>query len=207
MAPTISFPQKIDPLNALWKFSYFLALQELELYSLPGRSKRYTEIKMYSHSRPLYQIILKITAVTTNTHPRRVFSLCWNLSFGGRQSTVSMVFSRALTEKVPLSSLNELTRIISNDDGVFNYFIKMKEYIVEPTRSLRPEWNSRNTLYGLLKVLRLFIYLIVWFWFDWLPWTTNCKGSSINSKKRKISYRQGTKFPLNGGFFSNRIQN
>ena len=46
-----------------------------------------------------------------------------------RQSTVSMVFSRALTEKVP-SSLNEgqrLTRIILNDDGVFNYFIKMKD--------------------------------------------------------------------------------
>ena len=45
------------------------------------------------------------------------------------QSTVSMVFSRALTEKVP-SSLNEgqrLTRIILNDDGVFNYFIKMKD--------------------------------------------------------------------------------
>ena len=38
----------------------------------------------------------------------------------------------------------------------------MKDYIVEPTRSLRAEWNSRNTLYGLLKVLRLFIYLIAW---------------------------------------------
>ena len=50
-----------------------------------------------------------------------------------------MVFSRALTEKVPSSSLNELTRIISNDDGVFNYFIKMKDYIVEPTTSPRAE--------------------------------------------------------------------
>ena len=38
---------------------------------------------------------------------------------------VSMVFSRALTEKVS-SSLNEvrrLTRIISNDDGVFNLYL------------------------------------------------------------------------------------
>ena len=53
--------------------------------------------------------------------------------------TVSMVFSRALTEKVPSSLLNELTRIISNDDGVFNYFIKMKHYIVKTTRFLRDE--------------------------------------------------------------------
>ena len=49
-----------------------------------------------------------------------------------------MVFSRAPTEKFP-SSLNELTRIISNDDGVFNYFIKMKDYVVKTTRSLRDE--------------------------------------------------------------------
>ena len=40
-------------------------------------------------------------------------------------------------EKVPSSSPNELTRIISNDDGVFNYFFKMKDYIVKTTRSLR----------------------------------------------------------------------
>ena len=62
-----------------------------------------------------------------------------------------MVFSRAPTEKFPSSSLNELTRIISNDDGVFNYFIKMKDYVVKTTRSLRDEWNSRNTLYSLRK--------------------------------------------------------
>ena len=139
--------------------------------------------------------VIVITAVTTNTRPRRVFSLCWNLSFGGRQSTVSMVFSRALTEKVPSSSLNELTRIISNDDGVFNYFIKMKDYIVEPTTSPRAEWNSRNTLYRFSGCLFIWLYEIRG------PWTTNCKGSSINSKKRKILYRQGTKFLLNGGCF------
>ena len=50
-----------------------------------------------------------------------------------------MVFSRAPTEKFPSSSLNELRRIISNDDGVFNYFIKMKDYVVKTTRSLRDE--------------------------------------------------------------------
>ena len=35
---------------------------------------------------------LNITAITTNTHLWRVFSVCLNLSFRGRQSTVSMVF-------------------------------------------------------------------------------------------------------------------
>ena len=86
------------------------------------------------------------TAVTTNTRPRMFLFLSgWNLSFLGRQSTVSMVFSRALTKKVP-SSLNEgrrkSTRIISHDDHAFNfiYLIKMKDYIVKTTRSLRAEW-------------------------------------------------------------------
>ena len=40
---------------------------------------------------------------------------------------LSLWFFHALTEKVP-SSLNEgrrLTIILSNDDGVFNYFIKI----------------------------------------------------------------------------------
>ena len=90
------------------------------------------------------------------------FSPCWNLSFRGRQSTVSMVFSRTLTEKVPSSSLNERTRIISNDDGVLNYFIKMKGYIVKTTRSLRAEWNSRNTLYSLRKGSQV-VYSFDWF--------------------------------------------
>ena len=83
-----------------------------------------------------------LTAITTNTSPRRVFfSLLKPEVSWTRQSTVSIVFSRALTEKVP-SSLNEgqrLTRIILNDDVVFDYFIKMKDYIVKKTRSLRAE--------------------------------------------------------------------
>ena len=52
-----------------------------------------------------------------------------------------MGFSRAPIEKIP-SSLNEgrrLTRIISNDDNLFNYFIKIKNYIVKRTRSLVAE--------------------------------------------------------------------
>ena len=76
-------------------------------------------------------------------------SPCWKLSFHGRQSTVSMVFSCTLTEKFP-SSLNERQRlaIISHDDSVYNvvYFIKMKDYIVKTMRSLQAAWNSRNTL-------------------------------------------------------------
>ena len=151
------------------------------------------------HAAPHWFTGLIITAATTNTRPRRDFFLCWNLSFRGRQSTVSIVFSRPLTKKVPASSLNELTRIISNDDGVFNYFIKTKDYIDKTTRSLQDEWNSRNTLYSLRKGSQV-VYL-----FDCMktrePWTTNCKGSSINSKKRRISHRRGRKFPLNRGCF------
>ena len=75
----------------------------------------------------IFLLIFFLTAVTTNTRPRRMFSL-------GHQSAVSMVFSRTLAEKVP-SLLNEgrrlfNTRIISNDDDVYNYFNKMKDYIV-----------------------------------------------------------------------------
>ena len=35
-------------------------------------------------------------------------------------------------------ALNE-GQIISNDDGFLNYFIKIKDYIVKTTRSLRAE--------------------------------------------------------------------
>ena len=55
------------------------------------------------------------------------------------------------------SSLNKgrrLTRIISNDDNLFNYFIKIKDYIVKTTRSLVAETFS--TAY--VKVFRLFTY-------------------------------------------------
>lgn len=57
------------------------------------------------------------TTVTTNTHPQRVFSLFFSLNEGQR-----------LTRMI----------IISNDDGVFNHLIKMKDY-VKTTRSLGTE--------------------------------------------------------------------
>ena len=55
------------------------------------------------------------------------------------------------------SSLNEgrrLTRIIWNDDSLFNYFIKIKDYIVKRTRSLVAETFS----IAYVKVFRLFTY-------------------------------------------------
>ena len=106
-----------------------------------------------------FQIPLRVTIIASVNLQRLPLTraLEWFFSllkpgFRGRQTTVSMVFWRALTEKVP-SSLNEgrrLTGIISNDDRVFNfiYFIMMKDYIVKTTRSLRAEWSSRNTLYS-----------------------------------------------------------
>ena len=112
-------------------------------------------------------------------------------------------FLTPLTEKVLSPSLNELTRIVSNDDGVFNYFINMKDYIVKTTRSLRDEWNSRNTLYSLRKGSQV-VYL-----FDCMktrePWTTNCKGSSINSKKRNTD--KGERFLRIEAVFENEFCN
>ena len=56
-------------------------------------------------------------------------------------------------------------RIISNDDSVFNCFIKIKDYIVKTTRSLLAEWNTVEIAETFsiadVKVFRLFIYLIV----------------------------------------------
>ena len=51
-----------------------------------------------------------------------------------------------------------------------NYFIKMKDYIVKTTRSLRAEWNGRNIFYSLCNGFQV-VYL-----FDCMktrePWTT-----------------------------------
>ena len=111
-----------------------------------GQTKVHSSALQVCNAVRLVWMSKSFTAVTTNTRPRMfLFVSGWNLSFRGRQSTVSMVFSRALTEKVP-SSLNEgrrkSTRIISHDDHAFNfiYLIKMKDYIVKTTRSLRAEW-------------------------------------------------------------------
>ena len=71
-------------------------------------------------SKHLLEINLQRFPLTRATG--RVFSLCWNLSFRKRQSTVSvMLFSPALTEKVPssLSLERRLTRIgtLQSDNG------------------------------------------------------------------------------------------
>ena len=84
-----------------------------------------------------------LTAVTTNTRNRRVFFFCslFTPEFSRTSIKCFHGFPSALTEKVP-SSLKEgrrLTRKITNDEGVFHYSIKMKDYIVRTTRSLRAE--------------------------------------------------------------------
>ena len=69
--------------------------------------------------------------------------------------------------------------------------------VVKTTRSLRAEWNSRNTLYRLRKgfqVVYLFDCMKNMEAVDELP-------RSRNSKKRKISHRQGKNVSVNGGCF------
>ena len=52
--------------------------------------------------RHISKVVSKIlTAVTTNTRLWRVFSVCLNLSFRGRQSTVSMVFHALWQRRFP----------------------------------------------------------------------------------------------------------
>ena len=82
---------------------------------------------------------------------------------------------------------------------LFNYFIKMKDYFVKTTRSLRAEWNSRNTLYSLRKGFQV-VLIFIWFYgntgaVDDLP-------RSRNSKKRKTSHRQGKKVSSEWRLFS-----
>ena len=78
-----------------------------------------------------------LTAVATDTSRWRFFFCLFKPEFSWMSINRFHGFPRALTEKVP-SSLNE-GRIILNDDGFLNYFIKMKDYIVKTTRSLRAE--------------------------------------------------------------------
>ena len=71
------------------------------------------------------------------TRALKGFFCLFKLEFSWTSINCFHGFPRALKEKV-LLSLNE-GRIISNDDGFLNYFIKMKDYIVKTTRSLRAE--------------------------------------------------------------------
>ena len=108
-----------------------------------------------------------ITAVTTNMHPPRVFPPVETWVFVHANQLFSMVFSLTLTEKVP-SLLNErrrLTRIIKNDNSVFNFLIKMKcqHVIPTPTRenygncwltSTKPQvWTKEKSLWGHVLVV------------------------------------------------------
>ena len=140
-------------------------------------------------------------SVTTNTRLWRVFLCLFKPEFSWTSINGFHGFPRALTEKVP-SSLNE-GRIISNDDGFLDYFIKMKDYIVKTTRSLRAEWNSRNILYSLRNGFQV-VYLFD-VWKHGSRGRLNCQEASINSKKQKISHRKGKTFPLNGGRFQKWI--
>ena len=142
-------------------------------------------------------------SLTTNKRPRRIFFLSVETWVFVDVNQLFPLFSHTLWQSKVLSSLNErrrlsrLSRIISNDDGVLNDFIKMKDYVVKTTRSLRAEWNSRNTLYRLRKgfqVVCLFDCMKNKGAVDEMPRTRN-------SKKRKISYRQWKKFSVNGGCF------
>ena len=104
--------------------------------------------------------------------PSNGFFLCgWNLSFRGRQSTVSMVFSRALTEKVP-SSLNEgrrLTRIFLVTTAFLILFIWLRWRITLLKQRGLCELSEIADILSIVNVmvfrLSLFtscIYLIVW---------------------------------------------
>ena len=137
--PVIKLKMNILLLYLANKHFFLVANRKNKLYRILScrlSDKRKLLAKVLIRGTFIRYLLFSITAVTTNTRPRMVFSLCWNLSFRRRQTTVSMVFPRPLTEQDP-SSLNEgrrLTRIISNDDSLF----KMKDY-VKKTRFLQAE--------------------------------------------------------------------
>ena len=142
-------------------------------------------------------------AVTTNMRPRRGFFLSVETWVFVDINQLFPQFSHALWQSKVRSSLNEgrrlsrLPRIISIDDSVFNYFIKMKDYIVKTTRSLRAGGNIRNTLWSLRKGFQV-VYL-----FDCLKNTGVVDGlpRGRNSKKQRYDTDKGKKIPLNGGCF------
>ena len=68
-------------------------------------------------------------------------------------------------------------------------------------RSLRAERNSRNTLCSSLKGSQVVYFIRLYEKTGAVDDESELQRSSINSKIRKISHRQGTKFPLNGGCF------
>ena len=128
--------------------------------------------------------------------PGRVFSPCWNPSFHVRQSTVSMVFSQALTKGSLIPEWRAKPyKNNSNDDSIFNfiYFIKMKDFIVKTTRSLWAEWITKT-----LSIVNV----------NFLGRKHGSHGQiakehSKNYIQRNKRYHtnKGKKFPLNGDCF------
>ena len=107
-----------------------------------------------------------ITAVTTNTRPQlwRIFPLCWKLVFVDVNQLFPW-FSHALmqTEKV-LSSLNDgkrLTRIISNDDGVFTTSSRWRITLLKQRGLCELIEIAETRLYSLRECFQV-VYLIVW---------------------------------------------
>ena len=131
------------------------------------RLQEYSKCRALNHEikNKHYKIFImlelnSIAAVATDTRLWMVFICLFKPEFSWTSINCFNGFPLALTEKVP-SSLNE-GRIISNDDGFLNYFIKMKDYIVKTTRSLRAEWNSRNILYSLRDGFQVVYLFDVW---------------------------------------------
>ena len=75
----------------------------------------------------------------------------------------------------------------------------MKDYIVKTTKSLRAEWNGRNTLYSLRKDFQV---LLVFIWLNGNTGVVDDLPRSRNSKKRKIPHRQGKKVSSEWRLFS-----
>ena len=126
------------------------------------------------------------------------FSVCLNLIFHGRQSTVSMVFSMRSDREGSLIAewrVNNFER-----RRLFKIILlRWRITLLKQTRSLRAEWNSRNILYSLHNGFQV-VYLFD-VWKHGSRGRLNCQEASINSKKQKISHRKGKKFPLNWGCF------
>ena len=107
-------------------------------------------------------------AVTTNTRPRSGFFLSVETWVFVDINQLFPQFYHALWQSKVRSSLNEgrrlsrLPRIISIDESVFNYFIKMKFTLLKQRGlcELGEIFKTLSVVY--VKVFRLFIYLIVW---------------------------------------------
>ena len=149
-----------------------------------------------------------ITAVTTNTRPRlwRIFPLCWKLVFRGRQSTVSMVFSRAHADWEGSLIAEWWEKTNKNNfewRRRFYYFIKMKDYIVKTTRSVRADWNSRNTPLQFAWMFSGCLFNCMKTRETW----KNCQGVETQKKTKDITRATEKSFLWMEGVFENEFWN